>query len=100
MNYRTADELQHELAIDCPKEEARILEFIRTTVKRLNKDGAVIGLSGGLDSSVCAYLLKKALGKRKVLAVLLPERDSASINHEHALMISRALELETIEHDI
>ncbi len=100
MNHQTVADLQSELVIDCPKEETRIIEFIRATLKRLDKHGAVIGLSGGLDSSVCAYLLKKALGKRKVLAVLLPERDSASVNHEHAHLISKTLALETIEHDI
>jgi len=100
MNHVTIDELKKELEIDCQKEEVRIVEFIQTTVKRLRKDGAVIGLSGGLDSSICAYLLKRALGKGKVLAVLLPERDSASINHDHAQLVAKTLGLETIERNM
>jgi NAD+ synthase len=100
MSHQIVADLQKELVIDCPKEEARIIEFIQATLKQLDKDGVIIGLSGGLDSSVCAYLLKKALGKRKVLAVLLPERDSATINHEHAHFVAKTLGVETIEHDM
>lgn len=90
----------NELKIDCQKEEAGIIEFIQKTIKELHKDGAVIGLSGGLDSSLCAYLLEKAIGKDKVLAVLLPERDSSSVNHEHAHLVAQTLGLKIIEHDM
>jgi NAD+ synthase len=100
MNQVTIDELKKELEIDCQKEEVRIVRFIQTAVKRLHKAGAVIGLSGGLDSSVCAHLIKKALGKEKVLAVLLPERDSSSINHDHAHLVADTLDLEKIEDNL
>lgn len=100
MNQQLINELKKELEINCQKEEVRIIEFVQKTMKDLHKDGAVIGLSGGLDSSVCAYLLQKALGKRKVLAVLLPERDSSSLNHDHARLVAKTLGLDTIEHDI
>ena len=100
MNHVLIDELRKELEIDCQKEEVRIVEFIQTTVKKFHRNGAVIGLSGGLDSSVCAYLLEKALGKRKVLSILLPERDSASINHDHAQLVAKTLGLETIERNM
>ena len=94
------NELKQALEIDCQKEEARIIEFIQKTIKELHKDGAVIGLSGGLDSSMCAYLLTKAIGKDKVLAVLLPERDSSAVNHEHAHLVAETLGLKTIDHDM
>ncbi|MCJ7519620.1 MAG: NAD(+) synthase [Anaerolineaceae bacterium] len=100
MNHTTMEELNNELEIDSRKEEGRIIEFIQASVKRLHKYGAVIGLSGGLDSSVCAYLLERALGKEKVLALLLPERDSSSINHDHAQLVARTLGLETIERNM
>ena len=100
MTQLLIDTLKKELEIDCQKEEARIIEFIQRTLKEQHRDGAVIGLSGGLDSSVCAYLLKKAIGNDKVLAVLLPERDSASVNHKHAHLIAETLGLETIEQDM
>jgi NAD+ synthase len=100
MNQEFIDQLKKEMEIDCPKEQARIVDFIRKSIKELHTGGAVIGLSGGLDSSLCAYLLEKALGKRKVLAVLLPERDSSPVNHEHARLIAKTLGLEIIDRDI
>lgn len=100
MNQQLINELKKELEINCQKEETLIIEFIRKTIKQFHRDGAVIGLSGGLDSSMCAYLLEKALGKGKVLAVLLPERDSAAINRRHAHLVAKTLGLETVERDM
>ncbi len=51
-------------------------EFIREQVRSLKRDGAVIGLSGGVDSAVCAHLCVEALGSGRVLGLLLPERES------------------------
>jgi asparagine synthetase B (glutamine-hydrolysing) len=54
-----------------------ITEGIRDQVlRRLRRRGAVIGLSGGIDSSVTAALSVAALGPDNVLAVLMPEKDS------------------------
>jgi NAD+ synthase len=43
---------------------------------RFRRNGAVIGISGGIDSSVCMALAAKAFGPEKVLGVMLPEKDS------------------------
>ena len=43
----------------------------------LKKRGVVVGLSGGIDSSVCAALAVNALGKDKVFGIYMPEKDSA-----------------------
>jgi NAD+ synthase len=94
------NDLKKALEINCRQEEQRIIAFIRKSIGRLHKKGAVIGLSGGLDSSVCAHLLAKALGKRKLLALLLPERDSSPVHHRHAHMVAAALGLKTIEIDM
>jgi NAD+ synthase len=50
-----------------------VVDFISTQVRQRKKDGVVIGLSGGLDSSVAAVLSVKALGNKKVVAFILPE---------------------------
>jgi len=66
------------LALDPAAETARIVEAVRTQISAtLRKRGAVVGLSGGVDSSVVAALCARALGPGKVLGLFMPERDSA-----------------------
>ncbi len=50
----------------------RIVDFIRETVSTSGAYGAVVGLSGGVDSSVVAALCAKALGPEKVIGVTMP----------------------------
>jgi NAD+ synthase len=50
-----------------------ITDFIINEVKERNSEGVVIGLSGGLDSSVTACLAVKALGRRNVFGLILPD---------------------------
>jgi len=66
-----------DLALD-PKWTCRILEgFIRNEVARTRHSRVVVGLSGGLDSTVAAYLATRALGRGAVIGVLLPYRTSS-----------------------
>jgi NAD+ synthase len=64
------------LKIDCKSEVERICSFIHQQMISMRRDGIVIGLSGGVDSALSAALCVKALGKEKVLALILPEKDS------------------------
>jgi NAD+ synthase len=65
------------LTIDAEQEAGRIAGAIRDQVlRRLRRRGVVLGLSGGIDSSVTAALCVQALGATGVLAVLMPEQDS------------------------
>jgi NAD+ synthase len=65
------------LALDAESEVARIAAVLNEQVLvQLRRRGAVIGLSGGIDSSVCAALAVRAFGAEKVLALFMPERDS------------------------
>ena len=55
-----------------------IIGKLRSDVsKKLQRRGAVIGISGGIDSSVCMALSAKAFGPKKVTAIMLPEQDSS-----------------------
>ena len=55
----------------------KIREFIRNGIERYGYGGAVIGISGGVDSAVAGALLVDALGPGRVFGLLMPERDSA-----------------------
>jgi NAD+ synthase len=68
-----------------------IISFLQENVKNLNRKGAVIGLSGGLDSTVCAYLCVEALGRDKVFAIFMPDRDSHPQSEKDAVLVSQIL---------
>ncbi len=57
-----------------------IVDFIRGTVLKWGYRGAVIGISGGIDSAVVAKLAVDALGKKNVFGLLMPERDSSKVD--------------------
>lgn len=66
------------LTIDCVAEAVRIDAFLVNTVsRRLRRRGGVLGVSGGVDSAVCAGLGARALGSGRVFALLMPEKDSS-----------------------
>lgn len=66
------------LRIDADREATRIAERLRDQILgTLKRKGAVLGLSGGVDSSVCAALCARALGPDRVVALFMPERDSS-----------------------
>lgn len=66
----------------------------------LKRNGAVVGISGGIDSSVSLALAVKALGADKVLGVMLPEKDSSSESKEFALKLAEKFNVQTIEENI
>lgn len=64
--------------LDAPRVTQQIEEKIREIVyRRLRRKGAVVGLSGGIDSSVTAALCARALGKDRVFGIMMPEADSS-----------------------
>ena len=72
---------------DAEKEINNIIIWIREWFAENGpKASAVIGISGGKDSSVCAALLVKALGKERVVGVLMPDGEQADISDSHMLM--------------
>jgi NAD+ synthase len=66
------------LDLDLAGETERICQAIRQQVTRdLKRRGVVVGLSGGIDSTVCAALCVRALGKDRVIGLFMPESDSS-----------------------
>jgi len=88
------------LRINCEKEVERICEFIQQQMLSMRRDGAVIGLSGGIDSALCAELCVRALGKEKVFGLILPEKESNPISKEYALKQAREMGIKTETIDI
>ncbi len=68
-----------------------LVDFLKQETARFGIKKCVIGLSGGIDSSVAAYLAVKALGKQNVLGILLPYKESSSGSIKDALAIVKAL---------
>ena len=76
------------LKLDAGRSVDQITSAIRTQVlKDLRRRGAVVGLSGGIDSSVVTALSARSLGKERVVALLMPERESS----EDSLALGRLL---------
>ena len=89
------------LRIDCEKEILNICRTLRELLsRRFKKQGLVVALSGGIDSSVVGALCVRAVGADRVLGLLLPERESSTETRKLGLIISRHLGIETIETDI
>lgn len=79
------------MKIDPATVASRIEEFIRRKVDEFQRDGAILGMSGGIDSSITAILTTRALGPDKVLALLMPERDSSPQSKTDALKVINML---------
>ncbi|MCD6043439.1 MAG: synthetase [Burkholderiales bacterium] len=89
------------LALDAAAEAERIARSLRETVLgRLRRRGAVLGLSGGVDSSVVAALCVRAFGPQRVLGLLMPERDSSPDALRLGRMAAASLGIEAIVEDI
>jgi len=70
-------ELPEELRIDADVARRVIAGFIRGQLRQAGFERAVLGLSGGIDSALVAYLVAEAIGAERLLCLLLPYRTSS-----------------------
>lgn len=87
MQNRIIPELDMEKSVD------NICNFIKDKVSEIGAEGLVIGLSGGIDSSVVAYLCARAVGRDKVLGLILPSKTNSPQDMEDAVKVAEELKL-------
>jgi len=88
------------LKLDLPLTTTRLKRFIKDYIRKTKAKGAVVNLSGGIDSSTAAALTTLAVGGDKVLALSLPEKEthnSTDIRHTRILAKGFGFKLETID---
>lgn len=89
------------LKLDCAAVVDELGDIVVRQIRdQLKKTGAVIGISGGIDSSVCAALCSRILGPKRVLGVMMPETDSSPESRELAEILAEEFGFETTVENI
>jgi NAD+ synthase len=89
------------LQLDAEREVERIAASMRQALSQtLRRRGVVVGLSGGIDSSVTAALAVRALGKDRVFGLLMPERESSPDTRTLSKSFADWLGIESVDEDI
>ena len=89
------------LKLDVEKETERITEKLKQDIfHRLRRKGAVVGISGGIDSAVTAGLLVRACGKERVFGIMMPEKDSSPASFRLGQEVADDFGIESIVEDI
>ncbi|RMF27849.1 MAG: NAD(+) synthase [Chloroflexi bacterium] len=92
---------RHVLDLDPAQEVERIVARLRRDVlERLHRRGGVVGISGGVDSSVVLALAVRALGPERVVGLLLPERESSPESVVLARQVAHQFGVETVVEDV
>jgi len=88
------------LTIDAEKEAQRICDSIRSYLTRYRRKGAVVAMSGGIDSSVVASLCVRAVGKDRVFGLHMPEKESSSDTLRLSRLLSDSLGIDSALEEI
>jgi NAD+ synthase len=89
------------LTIDPAAEARRVIEQLQEQVRKtLRRQGAVVGISGGVDSSVVLALCVRAFGAERVVALMMPEKDSDPETEQLSRMVAQHFGVEPVLEDI
>jgi NAD+ synthase len=91
MSHELGFELPEELGIDTDAARRIITEFIRAQLSQAGFGKLLLGLSGGIDSALVAYLTAEAIGPENLLAVLMPYKTSSPESRGDAEEVVRRL---------
>lgn len=88
-----------EIPLNAPVFRRILVAFIRNEVRKVGVERVVLGLSGGVDSSLAAFLAAEALGPKNVLGIRMPYSASSKESLEHAELVAEAtgIAMRTIE---
>ncbi|HEY4130600.1 MAG TPA: NAD(+) synthase [Gemmatimonadaceae bacterium] len=96
-----ADSVPSYLRIDAAAVTERIVEALRYQLStELKRKGLVLGMSGGVDSSVCAALAVRAVGAKHVFGLFMPERDSDPESRSIGKEVADSLRIDSTTEDI
>ena len=95
MNYKTElENLKFQMKIEPGKLSHSLENFTKEYMEKLEREGVILGLSGGIDSAVVAALCKRAVGSERTLALIMPEKDSKEEHVKDALNFAKELGIE------
>lgn len=86
--------------INLTNENIKIVNFIKNYVNNAGMKKGIVGLSGGLDSSLIAHLCVESLGKENVIGVMMPYKSSSSASLEHGKLVAENLGIQYFIRDI
>lgn len=87
------EKIMNGLDIDAGKITARLETSLKDSMEKMNRDGMVLGLSGGLDSAVAAYLCRRILPGDKITALIMPEKETSKENMKDAADLAKHLNI-------
>ncbi len=89
------------LQLDIEAETNHIVTMMRHVIQQdFRRRGAVVGLSGGVDSATVLGLAVRAFGAERVLAVMMPDKVSSPVSEEYALQLAEKFGVQAIKEDL
>ncbi len=85
-----------DLSLDCAVVQKVLTGFLANEVRKAGFERVVVGLSGGVDSSLAAFLAAEALGQDNVCGILMPYRSSSPESAAHAQLVVSALGIQSL----
>ena len=83
-------EIYNELTSNMKELEEKLVNFVREETAKRGFKKVILGLSGGIDSALVAFIAAKAIGPENVYTVMMPYKTSSKESVEHAELVVKA----------